>query len=190
MRFFLFFSILAITVNLWAAWEQDFEILKKRPRDYEPTGAICEEIARIQFEKKYDSNQYTIEVGIAYDDSVRTIGELDVVVFDKQADEVIHIAEVKCWKDAGGGLEKAKEQRQRFLANIRSNKNLTFRSTETDKVYSTQQFKSVRQFSTIGQKGSIAEGYQEELEYDLRELHKMRVEMLRCQDSGECIKPN
>ena len=189
MKSFAFLSIVLFVTQVFAGWAEDFEILKNRSRDYEDAGSICEEIAKIQFEKKYDLNKYLVDVGIAYNDSQRTIGELDIVVFERNTNQVIHVAEVKCWKDAGGGLQKAKEQRQRFLNNIRSNKALTFRSTSTDQVYSQEQFKKVNQFSTIGQKGSLKNGYEEELEYDLRELHKMRVEMLRCQDSGVCVKP-
>lgn len=183
-------SLLVYSNLVFANWAEDFELLKNTPRSYEDAGAICEELARLKFEKKYDKKDYDVVVGIAYDDTRATVGELDIIVFNHQENKVIHIAEVKCWKDMKAGLEKAKDQRQRFLSHIRSTKPLRFRSTSTDQIYQTEQFKGVTNFSTLGQKGSTAFGYDEELEYELRELHHMTSDMLRCQDRGECAKPN
>lgn len=179
----LFFS-----VPVLASWDDDFQLLKDRPRSYEVAGAICEELARLKFEKQYNNSNYEIEVGIAYGDRQRTIGELDIIVFRREPRSVIHIAEVKCWKDMPAGLEKARDQRLRFLKNIKSTHAIYFQSTSRDQMFSVDQFRNVTSFSTIGQKGSLEAGYDIELDYDLRELHHLSMEMIRCQDRNECAK--
>lgn len=189
MRHLVIFTLIFSTqLYVFAGWNEDFEVLKTRPRSYEDSGAICEELAKIQFEKKYDTSKYNVEVGIAYGDTDRTIGELDIVVFEKSPLKVVHVAEVKCWKDARAGLEKAKDQRKRFLTNVNRDKVLYFESTSTQKDYSQQLFEGPMTFSTIGQKGTVQHGYDDELEYDLRALHEYRMDMLECQDRGECAE--
>lgn len=189
MKAFLFLTTVFVSSTLLASWEEDFELLKNRPRSYQDSGAICEEIARLKFERQFNNSNFQVEVGIAYNDTQRTIGELDIVVFDRSKNAVVHVAEVKCWKDMSGGLHKAQEQRARFLKNLHSQKEIHFQSTSTDQEYAAEQFQDVSVFTTIGQKGTLQAGYDDELEYDLRELHKMTVDMLRCQDRGECAKP-
>lgn len=189
MRTFItFFTCFYASLAL-ADWTSDFNALKNHPRSYEDTGAICEELARLKFERKFNNSNFEVLVGIAYGDVQNTIGELDIVVFDHSQEKVILVSEVKCWKNLQGGLAKAKDQRQRFLFNLNSNKNLYFESTSSQKQYKTEQFKFVTTFSTIGQKGAVNNGYDDELEYDLRELHTLRMEMLRCQDRKECAQP-
>jgi len=175
---------------VFGSWDEDFQLLKDRPRSYEVAGAICEELARIKFEKQYNNSNYEIEVGIAYGDRQRTIGELDIIVFSRETQSVIHIAEVKCWKDMSAGLEKARDQRLRFLNNVKSTqKQISFQSTSRDQTFAVDQFRNVTSFSTIGQKGSVEAGYDAELDYDLRELHHLSMDMIRCQDRSECAKP-
>lgn len=188
MKSFVILSLLLFSNPLFANWSEDFDKLKNHPRSYEDTGAICEELARLKMEKIYSQPKFAILVGIGYGDLDGTLGELDVVVFDQQSKQVVKIAEVKCWQNVAGGLSKAKEQRQRFLSHLKD-KDLYFYSTSNDQTYDYEQFKSVKEFSTLGQKGSVATGYDDELEYDLRELRNLRYEMIRCQERGECARP-
>lgn len=190
MTFFISFAItLAVSFPALATWADDFEELKNIPRSYEDSGSICEEIARLDVKKDFPAPQYEVINGIAYGDSTRVIGELDVVVLDRNLNKVVKIAEVKCWKDLRGGLRKAREQRSRFLANIASNKKLFFQSTSDKSTFQRSQFEYVQDFISIGQQGAVSSGYEQELNYSLRDLHKYRIEMLRCQDQGRCAKP-
>lgn len=88
-----------------------------------------------------------------------------------------------------GGLRKAHEQRARFLSAIKSGKTLFFRSTSTDEEFDQEQFKQISSFTTMGQKGAVGAGYDDELEYDLRQLHGFSDEMISCQNRGECAQP-
>lgn len=181
--FFMFSSVALAT------WTEDFEALRNVSRSYEDSGAICEEVARLAIEKEYPSPQFSVLLGIAYADEVRTIGELDVVVFDNNIQKVIKIGEVKCWKDVPAGLAKAQEQRARFMKTVRSSKKVIFRSTSSQEVFDADKFAHAREFFSMGQKGSVAVGFDRELKYTLKEMHDHRLDMIRCQHQGLCARP-
>jgi hypothetical protein len=190
MKLFALLGALFFSLNVLAAnWAEDFEALKSIPRSYQDSGAICEEVARLDVQKQFPAPQYEVIVGIAYGDGTRTIGELDVVVFDHNSNHVVRIGEVKCWKSLSGGLNKARDQRGRFLKNRRSNKQLYFKSTSNNQEFSQDAFEGVNDFITIGQLGSVAAGYDQELGYTLNEMHQHTGDMLRCQKAGLCAKP-
>lgn len=186
----LVISLLLCFPNLALAdWDSDFNSLKNHPRSYEDPGAICEELSRLKFERQFNSPDIEVIVGVEYSDLKKTIGELDLVVFNHKVQKIIQVTEVKCWKSFKGGLEKARNQRQRFITTLNSNKNLYFETAFGSKQFHEEQFKNFTSFSTIGPKGALQNGFDDELEYDLRELHRLRVEMLRCQDRNECAQP-
>ncbi|QLY26238.1 hypothetical protein [Bdellovibrio sp. KM01] len=190
MKLSVFVSALLFSLNLFAAnWAEDFEALKSVPRSYEDSGAICEEVARLDVRKQFPAPQYHVEVGIAYGDGHRTIGELDIIVFDLNMQRVVRIGEVKCWKSFSGGLNKARDQRGRFLKTIRSNGQVFFKNTSTGQMYDQAWFEGINDFISIGQAGAVANGYDQELGYTLNELHQHTGDMLRCQKQGECAKP-
>jgi len=181
--------VLFVSFSAHATWEEDFAQLKNIPRSYEDSGSICEEVGRLEMQKEFPAPQYSVIVGIAYGDEARVIGELDLVIFDNNLQKVIKIGEVKCWKDVRGGLEKAREQRARFLKAIRSNRSLRFFSTSTKEAFPQEKFEYVQEFFSMAQKGSVAQGFDRELEYTLKEMHDYRYEMIRCQNQGRCVRP-
>ncbi|MFP5520759.1 MAG: hypothetical protein ACLGGX_12715 [Bdellovibrionia bacterium] len=186
------FVLLGFALNIqtsFAGVNEDLEALKNVPRSYEDSGAICEEVARLDLKREYQAPQYEVIVGIAYADSQRTIGELDVVIFDKNINKVVKIAEVKCWKDMKAGLAKAKDQRARFIKTLNSGRQIFFKPNEGNGQFDRQHFEHNREFIAIGPRGSVDHGYDDELEHDLRTLHKMGSEMRRCQAFGSCAKP-
>jgi hypothetical protein len=190
MKLSVFVSAFLFSLNLFAAnWAEDFEALKSVPRSYEDSGAICEEVARLDVRKQFPAPQYVVEVGIAYGDGSRTIGELDIIVFDLNMQRVVRIGEVKCWKSFSGGLSKAREQRTRFLNTIRSNGPVYFKNTSTGQMYDQAWFKGINDFITIGQAGAVSNGYDQELDYNLNELHEHTGDMILCQKIGQCAKP-
>jgi hypothetical protein len=189
MKFLVLLSAVLFSFSAFAGWNEDFAILKDIPRDYNDAGSICEEVARVDMMREYPAPQYSVEVGIAYADEERTVGELDIIIFDNNTNKVYKIAEVKCWKDIKGGLDKAREQRSRFVSYIHKNIPLKFRSTSTGRYYDTDQFRYVTEFFSIAQNGSKKRGFDVELEYTLPELKQFRKDMIRCQNKGECASP-
>ncbi|HMN68319.1 MAG TPA: hypothetical protein PKC28_07245 [Bdellovibrionales bacterium] len=188
--------VLVTLIGLWTSFAQatiqdEFEALKDSARDYEITGTVCEEVARLETARdRYPESDYTVVTGIAYSNGHRTIGELDVVVFENRTGRVREIAEVKCWRNMHGGLRKAEEQRQRFLDALHSGRPLEFRSTSANhQRFDARAFQGVNAFNSIAQKGAVDAGYTSELDYSLNELMELRQMMIKCQHEGHCARP-
>lgn len=190
MKSFLFSVLFLIPSIGFCNLEDDFLALKDSGISYEATGTVCEEVAQLQFEKKYVPEQYTVVTGIEYNADGRTIGELDLVIFDNASKKVVLVGEVKCWKNMSSGLKKAKDQRQRFLKYLRSSKAITFQwlKDKTAKI-TKPQFHDLSKFVSIAQKGAMASGYEYELPYTLNELMGLRTRLIRCQEYDDCAKP-
>lgn len=190
MKIVLVLSVHFFALQLFAGFNEDFEKIKNSGRDLEPTGAICEEVAQLRFAEKYPAPKYQVVTGIEYSDAKGSVGELDLIVFNTETQIAEVIAEVKCWKSPKNGLEKAKDQRQRFLTHIHSSKSLKFKwLDDPTRPLSKEQFSQVSEFYFVAQAGTQAEGFDFELPYSLRELMQLRTEVLRCQTYGGCSKP-
>lgn len=187
MQAVTFTILLAISFQAFAGLTEDFEKIKDLGRNLEPTGAICEEIAQLRFAEIYPAPKYKVVTGIEYADKVKTLGELDVVVFNNETTNAEIVGEVKCYTTAKSGLKKAKEQRKRFLSSVQSPAALTFTwlNDKSVKLAKTQ-FKKVQKFVTIGQNGTLSKGYDFELPYSLNELMQLRDDILKCQADQIC----
>ena len=175
-----------VVVSAQGAIQDEFNALKNSGKNYEVIGTICEEVARLQMARHYQQPAYTVVTGIAYGDRNRTIGELDVVVFENRTAMVVKVAEVKCWKDMRGGLAKAHDQRNRFIRTKNSKQWLFYRSTSDNTQYDQRQFQAVNDFVAVAQRGATQVGYEGELQYTLEELMGLRHMMIQCQARGEC----
>lgn len=163
--------------------DQYFEELSYEDTNFEPDGAVCERVAVREVDVLYPKENYTIVNSIQYDDKKTTIGELDLVIFDKITGLVEAVAEVKCWRSFEGGLKKAKEQRMRFQTYL--NRGITI-TDGNDKRYSKDVFKHIKRFFTISQAGGMNRGYDFELSLDLKELIELRSRLLDCHAEGRC----
>lgn len=163
--------------------QEYFEILSYEKTDFEPTGAVCERVAVREVEPQYPDQNYKIINGIQYDDKKATIGELDVVVFNRQTNKVEAVAEVKCWRSFGGALKKAKEQRMRFQTYL--NRNIVITDKERNR-YSKDQFSNVQKYFSISQQGGEKQGFDFELSLDFKELVELRKRLLDCRSEGRC----
>jgi hypothetical protein len=165
--------------------DEYFEELSYEDTNFEPDGAVCERVAVREVDVLYPKENYTIVNSIQYDDKKSTIGELDLVIFDKSSGLVEAVAEVKCWRSFEGGLKKAKEQRMRFQTYL--NRGITI-TDGNDKRYSKDVFKQIKRFLTISQAGGMNRGYDFELSLDLKELIELRSRLLNCHAEGRCPK--
>lgn len=190
MKSALLLILSLVTFNSYAGLAEDYETLKNSGKNLQVIGSICEDVTQLRYIEKYPEPQYRVLTGIAYSDSERTLGELDLIVFDNRTHNAVLIGEVKCWKDAQGGLKKAKEQRKRFLDNVTSSKELTFEwLSDPKEEFVKTQFNKTSNFISISQLGTKAEGFDVELDYTLDELMHLRKDIMDCQASGECIAP-
>lgn len=161
-----------------------FDLLKIESTDFEPTGAVCERVAVRELVQEYPADKYFIKNGIQYDERNMTIGELDVVVFDKATGMVEAVAEVKCWKSFEGARKKAKEQRMRFQTYL--NKNIVIYDDEGKK-YQKNQFALVRRYFSISQFGGVGQGFDVELSLDFKEMMELRKRLLDCRAFKNCL---
>lgn len=192
MKFYTFISLLLVSLSSFAGLNEDYEALKNSGRDFEPTGAICEEIARLRFAEKYPEPEFTAVTGIQYLDGKtnQTIGELDLVVFDNATQVAKIIGEVKCYTSPKSGIKKAKDQKLRFHKNVHSSKALTFKWLwDPSKKLTKMQFNKTNVFLFIGQDGTQKHGYNVELPYKLEELMQLRQDIMACQASNQCKPP-
>lgn len=161
-----------------------FDIFSREYVDFEPTGRVCEQAALIELERNYyPRSQYRIEQGISYFRGVETVGELDLVVFDKVTDEVLAVGEVKCWKNLKGALRKAKQQQQRFKESL-FNK-ITIKSAN-GATLSLAKFKNIKDYFSIAQEGAINAGFTYELPLNFKEFMTLRGRLLDCKVEGKC----
>src|SRR5688572_9914354 len=73
-----------------------FNILKDIPVDLvSDDSAIEEELARLDLYKQYSPKNYIIEKNLVFYNNRRTMGELDLVVREKNTGRVVLVAEVK-----------------------------------------------------------------------------------------------
>ena len=186
MNFASLFISLFVSFQVFAGIGEDFRELKDSGVDYQVIGAVCEEVARLRFQEEFPSHKYGVVTGVEYSDGHRTIGELDVVVFENTTQKVVRVAEVKCWKDTNGAIKKAHNQRQRFIRTLQSGKQTYFKSLHSDYKFKKENFVSNKEFMAVAQKGSKSSGFDRELPYELDELMKLRQMMIDCQKNREC----
>lgn len=188
MKLVCILAVLFYAVCSFAGIPEDFEKIKDNGRDLEPTGAICEEIAQLRFSEMYPAPEYEVVTGIQYSDEDGTVGELDLIVFNKEKVAEV-IGEVKCWTNAKSGLKKAEDQRKRFQKNVNSPKALQFKwLNDPSRKLTKTQFNKAKKFVFIAQSGTFADGYDYELPYTLAELMHLRADLLNCQAQGNCKK--
>lgn len=160
-----------------------FEILAYSDASFVPTGAVCEQVAMVEFEEHFPKSQYDMVLGIEYTNMKEVIGELDLVIFDKQTKMAQSVIEIKCWKNPKGGLRKARQQRMRFQNQMKYRLELFDRNKT---FYKKDQFTQIREYKSAGQLGVTDEGYDLELSLNLKELMVLRNMLLDCYAVKEC----
>ncbi len=182
--FLSLFSVEAKSFGQEEIIQKYFDILKNESTDFEPTGAVCERVAVRELVNDYPADKFFIKNGIQYDERNMTIGELDVVIFDKATGLVEAVAEVKCWRSFEGARKKAKEQRMRFQTYL--NKNIVIYDDEGKK-YPKNQFALVRRYFSISQQGGVGQGFDFELTLDFKEMMELRKRLLDCRAFKNCL---
>lgn len=163
--------------------DEYFAELSHEKVDFDPSGMVCERVAVREVESLYPSANFEIINSIRYDQNKTTIGELDVVIFDRSTGKVEAVAEVKCWTSFSGALKKAKNQRMRFLTHL--NKNIDI-FDKNGKRYSKELFKNIQKYFSISQAGGVNQGFDFELSLTYKELMELRSRLLDCKAQGRC----
>lgn len=183
-------SLIFFPAITYANLASSYEVIRQQARYYKDPGAVCEEVARHEFQLKYPAPQYEVIVGVAYNMNGRTLGELDLVILDKKTEQVEIVGEVKCYENLKRGLSKARQQRKRFLGHLsQSPDKLVFINTSSEKVVPNKVFRTVKTFLSVSQKGGEVIGFDHELEHDLDEMSQLRDMVISCQKRQECPLP-
>lgn len=169
----------------YSAWHEPYiEQLRDYPVNYQVEGAICEQVARLELFNDYDPRRYEIEVNLSYGQGKDTLGELDIVVFEKFSGIAVFVAEVKCWTDPGKAQYQGNIQRHRFMEQIHINSSLWIR--QGNELYRPSRFRGLKKFDLIGQAGARRYGFDRELRLNLNQLKDLRTGMLECQKARLC----
>ncbi|WP_413578332.1 hypothetical protein ACLVWU_07300 [Bdellovibrio sp. HCB290] len=183
--FAVIFSSFAFAGDLNAA----FDSLKNLGTNFEPDGAVCEELEKVRLGQIYPADKFLISGDIEYSTGKETIGELDTVVIDRSTGKVVLLGEVKCWKNMEDGLMKAKSQMLRFFWNLEKHPNSLRFTSYGDTNITAAQVPLNTPFYTVGPQGSVAQGATFELNLTLKETQHLRMMLLKCQQNGECPSP-
>lgn len=199
LKFFLMTVLLAPnftlastkSLNTSSKLNEAFQRLKDVGVDLQPTGTICEYLAKEKLEETFNPEQFQIILGIQYGEQRNAVGEIDLTVMDLVHDEVVYIAEVKCWKNPSAGLKKAKSQLNRFINYLEGNKVnwMKILAPGYDNIFvSSRLFNSGFDVGYIAQKGTSRKGYTHELSFSLKEAMILRSMIMKCQSQGKCKK--
>jgi len=152
--------------NREALLDRYFEQLKDLDVNYKVIGYILEEIAKIQLQSAYPRGKYEIIGGLQYQEAGgRTVGELDIVVLDRNAGTAELVAEVKLSGNLFRAGRKASTQLGRFRNYLNSGKITKFHFIENPSlVFTAVQFENVEKYWRIGNTGAIDAGFDYEID--------------------------
>ena len=180
-------AIATAVPELPARLQSVFEELGRADVNYKTEGVVCEQLARLQLKEKYPEAEYGITTGVEYLVDERIIGELDLVIYRRSTREVVTLGEVKCWRSLDGAMDKAKEQRDRFLWTLQQNRPvILFRAKEKNQQFVAQDFGHSLKYIFVSQMGGKKWGFTDELPYRLSELEALQENLIFCQKKGLC----
>ena len=143
-----------------------FDQLKDLDVNYKVIGYILEKLAKIQLQSAYPRGKYEIIGGLQYQEAGgRTVGELDIVVLDREAGTAELVAEAKLSGNLYRAGRKASSQLGRFQNYLNSGKIAKFHFIENpSRVFTMAQFKDVDEYWRIGNTGAIDAGFDYEID--------------------------
>lgn len=176
----------ALPENLVPVYHQLRSQLLIAPVNYKTEGVVCEQLSVLHFQSLYPVDKYFVESGVEYSSAGQTIGELDLVVSEKDSGRVVLVGEVKCWKSLDEAMDKAKLQRDRFLWSLQSKSTeLVFKSKSQVRTYSVQDFQAVDSYLFVSQIGGKKWGFNLELPYLLWQLDLLQEHLVKFQKNEQ-----
>jgi hypothetical protein len=167
-----------------------FAYLQNSAVDYAVVGAVCEQVTKVLMQRQYPQPVFSVYTGVAYSrPNGSTIGELDVVVVRNADQKALLVGEVKCWKNLPAARRKAMDQRQRIMSTLKQGANVELKCLDNTCKFNTRNFDQVQRFISISQDGGRQHGFDIDLPYSLDQLMGLRTALMKCQASGQCMKP-
>lgn len=132
-----------------------FEAIRKLPLDYGKIGSVLEAIALVELGKLYPEPDYAVYTGIQYENhSGRTLGELDIVIWDLKENHALAVYECKLTGNFRRAGQKGREQLNRFINSLKAREIGGMRS-EAGKRFNPQQFEEALVYGLIGPHGAL-----------------------------------
>ena len=189
--FGLFLGSFLFSALVWAGDVQTaFDSIKDSGANFGAEGAVCEQLEIVRLKTVYPEDKYIVTGGLSYSLGENTVGELDLLILDRNTNKVVLLEEVKCWRDLSNAMVKATGQRDRFFWNlVKSPREMIFKSND-GRTYSVDQFNPEIPFKFVAQAGSVKKGFDVELNLSLKELDELRLLIIKCQKNDLCKRPN
>lgn len=132
--------------------------------NYRAIGSILEALVRAKLATSLDPEKFEVKGGIQYaDSSGQTLGELDLVIFHKETQDVLVIGEIKLSNNLARAEQRARNQLFRFQQHI-ANEAIA-RIWKGNQQWQPQQFENITQYWLCGPLGAVEAGW--DIEADL-----------------------
>lgn len=141
------------------------QILRDFDRNYHPIGTVLEVLALKKLRNEYPDH-YKISDSVAYyNESGRTLGEMDLVVYNQRTEEVEKIVEVKLTDDYDRARKKARRQLNRIKRKLRQGKVADFRDmTNPNNDFNVEDFCCVETYVKLSSRGALCHEFDYELD--------------------------
>jgi len=157
-----------------------YEMIKDLPYDYGQVGSIVEALAHSQLEVLYPAPHYEVIGDLDYQEGVRTVGELDLVVFDRESGRAVLVAEAKLTDNFKWARRSARKQIHRFQSYLHEGKITRFIHTADPKrTVTTNQFTDVGRYVLIGPRNALAAGFDYEVDVTRTEADELQAKLLK-----------
>lgn len=114
-----------------ALLEQTFLEIRDLSFTWGDVGSVLEAIAFVEFRKRYPEPAYAVIPGVVYfNGEGRTLGELDLIVFDPESERVLEVYEVKLTASPRNAADRADRQLERLRRALEQGAVDEFRSPE------------------------------------------------------------
>jgi hypothetical protein len=181
---FFFLALSLSCTSVFARTMQDaYDHLKGTLPRGATLGMVCEQLAKWKFSEMYPEPKFDVETGIEYRDTTgRTVGELDLVIFDRRTGNVKLVGETKCKNEHR--RKEAKKLASRQLHRLRTflnlDPNLSFTSTIRRGVrYSVEQFYGYIKYAIILPRSETAHSNVNDLDFSLDQIRGLHRRLVR-----------
>lgn len=148
--------------------------------NWRQVGSVLEALGYRRLEALFPAPRYAIYHGLQYHDSTgRTLGEIDLLVFDTEANLVAAVYECKISGNPRRALEHAEEQLARFRDALRHHDVARFTPTGgPTRAWIAADFRELRDFRTVGGANTARQGYDLEIDLSRAEADQLQAMLL------------
>jgi len=163
-----------------------YRLIRDLDFEYQRIGSLVEALAFVALQRRYPSPRYEVIPNVEYlNEHRRTLGELDLVVYEPGAGRALLIAETKLSRNLPAAGKKATEQLTRFQAHLHNgdiHELICTRSPE--RILRPAHFMEVGRYVRIGSQGALQAGFDYEIDLGREEANRLQQWLLNAGPSG------